>query len=91
MNAIWRRISAEPAVVTGAIVAMVNVVAAFRAWTPTPEQLAAINGALAAVFAVLIRATVTPTRGTPVRVRRMRPRRRPAPATQREVSTGEPG
>jgi hypothetical protein len=30
MNGVWRRISSEPAVVTGAVVASVNVVAAFR-------------------------------------------------------------
>ena len=89
MNRIWRRISAEPALVTGAIVATINVVAAFRAWTPTPEQLAAINSALAAVFALLIRATVMPARGTPVR--RTRPRQRPAPAPRAGVGTGEPG
>ena len=91
MNAIWRRISAEPALITGSIVATINVVAAFRAWTPTPDQLAAINSALAAVFALLIRATVMPTRRTPVRRRRTRPRQRPAPAQRAGVSTGEPG
>jgi hypothetical protein len=91
MNAIWRRISAEPALVTGATVAMVNVVAAFRVWTPTPGQLAAINSALATVFALLIRATVKPQHGTPVRRRRSRPGRPPATAPQPGVSTAEPG
>jgi hypothetical protein len=91
MKAIWRRISAEPALVTGATVALINVVAAFRAWTPTPEQLAAINSALAAVFALLIRTAVSPRRGTPVRRRQGGPRRRPAPAPQPHVGTGEPG
>jgi hypothetical protein len=90
MNAIWRRVSAEPAVATGAVVAIINVVAAFRAWTPTPEQLAAINSVLAAAFALLIRATVDPRHGTPVR-RRSRARGRPGPAPQRGVSAGEPG
>lgn len=88
MNAIWRRVSAEPALATGAIVAMVNVVAAFRAWTPTPEQLAAINSALAAAFALLIRATVEPKHGTPVRRRQARSRPRSAPASQPGVSAG---
>jgi hypothetical protein len=88
MNAIWRRVSAEPALATGAIVAMVNVAAAFRAWTPTPEQLAAINSALVAVFALLIRATVEPKHGTPVRRRQARSRRQPAPAAQPGVSAG---
>jgi hypothetical protein len=72
MNGIWQRISAEPAVMTGAIMATVNVVAAFRVWTPTPEQLAAINSALAAIFALLVRATVVHRHGTPVRLRRTR-------------------
>jgi hypothetical protein len=90
MNAVWRRLSAEPALVTGAIVATVNVVAAFRVWTPAPEQLAAVNSALAAVFALLIRATVKPQHGTPRR-RRTRPRRKHAPVPHPEVSTGEPG
>lgn len=74
MRGIWQRISAEPAVVTGAVVASVNVVAAFRVWTPTPEQLAAINSALAASFALLVRATVWHKHGTPVRARRRQPR-----------------
>ena len=38
MNGIWQKISAEPAVVTGVVVASVNVVAAFRVWAPTPES-----------------------------------------------------
>ena len=74
MKGVWRRISAEPAVVTGVVVAGINVVAAFRVWTPTPEQLAAINSALAAIFALLIRATVDHRYGTPVQLRRARPR-----------------
>ena len=74
MNGIWRRISAEPAVVTGAVVASINVLAAFGMWTPTPEQLAAINSALAAIFALLVRATVDHKHGAPVQLRRARPR-----------------
>jgi hypothetical protein len=74
MSGIWQRISAEPAVITGAVVASVNVVAAFRVWMPTPEQLAAINSALAAIFALLVRAVVEPRHGTPVRLPRARPR-----------------
>ena len=89
MKAVWRRVSAEPALATGAIVAMVNVTAAFRAWTPTPEQLAAINSALAAVFALLIRATVAPRR-TPVRRRRARARARRGPDPQPDVLPGPP-
>ena len=67
MKGAWQRISAEPAVATGAIVASINVVAAFGVWMPTPEQLAAINSALAAIFALLVRATVHHKHGTPVR------------------------
>jgi hypothetical protein len=79
MNRIWQRISAEPAIATGAVVASVNVVAAFRVWMPTPEQLAAINSALAAIFALLVRATVEHKHGTPVRLRRARPRQKRVP------------
>ena len=43
MKEAWQRISAEPAVATGVVVASINVVAAFGAWTPTPEQLAAVT------------------------------------------------
>jgi hypothetical protein len=81
MNGIWRRISAEPAVVTGAVVASINVLAAFGMWTPTPEQLAAINSALAAIFALLVRATVDHKHGTPVQLRRARPRQARKPAS----------
>lgn len=74
MKGVWRRISAEPAVVTGAVVASINVVAAFGAWAPTPEQLASVNSALVAIFALLVRATADPRHGTPVKLRRVRPR-----------------
>ena len=83
MNRIWQRISAEPAVVTGAVVASVNMIAVFRVWPTTPEQLAAINGALAALFALLIRATVEHKHGTPVRLRRARPGQAHKPAPSR--------
>jgi hypothetical protein len=82
MKGIWQRISAEPAIATGAVVASVNVIAAFRVWMPTPEQLAAINSALAAIFALLVRATVEHKHGTPVRVRRARPNQERAPQPQ---------
>jgi hypothetical protein len=82
MQKAWRRISAEPAVATGAVVAGINVVAAFGAWTPTPEQLAAVNSALAAIFSLLVRATVDHKHGTPVQLRRpARPRRARNPAS----------
>jgi len=91
MNRIWQRISAEPAIATGAVVASVNVVAAFRAWTPTPEQLASLNSALAAIFALLVRATVEHKHGTPVRRRRPRPRQTLEPAPQPRGTMNEPG
>jgi hypothetical protein len=80
MNGIWKRVRGEPAVVTGTIMAVVNVVAAFRIWTPTPEQLASINSALAAFFALIVRASVEPKRGTPMRLPRVRSNREPQPA-----------
>jgi hypothetical protein len=82
MKGVWQRISAEPAVVTGAVVASINVVAAFGAWTPTPEQLAAVNSALAAIFALLVRATVDHRHGTPAQLRRARPRQTRKPASE---------
>jgi hypothetical protein len=82
MKGAWQRISAEPAVVTGAIVASINVVAAFGAWMPTPGQLAAINSALAAIFALLVRATVHHKHGTPVRLRRARSHQGRKPASR---------
>jgi hypothetical protein len=90
MNTVWRRISAEPAVVTGAVVASINVVATFRVWTPTPEQLAAINTALAAIFALLIRATVDHKYGTPVQLRRARPRKAQKSASHPPATMNEP-
>jgi hypothetical protein len=81
MKDVWQRISAEPAIATGAVVASINVVAALGAWTPTPEQLAAVNSALAAIFALLVRATVDHKHGTPVRLRRARPRQARKPAS----------
>jgi hypothetical protein len=86
MKGAWQRISAEPAVVTGAVVSSINVVAAFGAWMPTPEQLAAINTALAAIFALLVRATVHHKHGTPVQLHRARSRQARKPAsTPRET------
>jgi hypothetical protein len=88
MKVIWQRISAEPAVATGAVMASVNVVAAFRVWTPTPEQLAAMNSALAAICALLVRATVDHRHGTPVRLGRARPRRQRAASDPGPAGTG---
>jgi hypothetical protein len=80
MKEVWHRISAEPAVATGAVVASMNAVAAFGAWAPTPMQLAAVNSALVAIFALLTRATVHHKYGTPVKLRRARPRQAHKPA-----------
>ena len=65
----------------GAVVASINVVAAFGVWMPTPEQLAAINTALAAIFALLVRATVNHKHGTPVQLPRARSRRARKPTS----------
>jgi hypothetical protein len=81
MKEVWQRISAEPAVATGAVVASINAVAAFGAWAPTPMQLAAVNSALVAIFALLTRATVHHKYGTPVQLRRPRPRQARKPAS----------
>ena len=91
MKGIWQKISAEPAVVTGAVVACINVIAAFRVWAPTPEQLAAINTALAAIFALVVRATVEPRHGAAVRVRRARPRQPRKQAARPGATMNEPG
>jgi hypothetical protein len=80
MKEVWHRISAEPAVATGAVVASMNAVAAFGAWAPTPMQLASVNSALVAIFALLTRATVHHKYGTPVKLRRPRPGPRPRQA-----------
>jgi hypothetical protein len=80
MKEVWQKISAEPAVATGAVVASMNAVAAFGAWAPTPMQLAAVNSALVAIFALLTRATVHHKYGTPVKLRRSRPRQARKPA-----------
>ncbi len=90
MKAIWQKISAEPAVVTGVVVASLNAVAAFRVWTPTPEQLGAMNGLLAASFALLVRATVDHKHGTPVRLRRAGPLPARKPAPQPRETMNEP-
>jgi hypothetical protein len=90
MNRVWQRISAEPAVATGAVVAFLNAVAAFRVWTPAPEQLAAVNSMLVAFFALVVRATVDHRHGTPVRLSRPRPRRGHEPPPRPREPIGEP-
>lgn len=55
MSNLWGR---EPALVAGAVMAVVNLAAAFG-FDVTGEQLAAINTAVVAVLAVLVRQTVT--------------------------------
>lgn len=91
MKGIWQMISAEPAVVTGAVMASVNVIAAFHVWVPTPEQLAAMNSALAAAFALVVRAVVEPRHGRPVRVRQARPRQPQKRVAQPGATMDQPG
>ena len=49
----------EPALIVGAIAALLNVVAGFIHGI-TPEQVAALNAAIVAVAAVITRGKVTP-------------------------------
>lgn len=79
MKKVWERLSAEPALLSGAVMAVVNLLALFGAVTLTADQLAGINAALMAVLAVIIRATVTPRHGEPFHLPAVRrPRSRPA-------------
>jgi hypothetical protein len=77
MNKFWQRVIAEPALASGAVVASINVIAAFEIWTPRPDQLAAINGLLVAISAIIVRTFVDHRHGVPLQGRR---RRQPAPA-----------
>jgi hypothetical protein len=57
---------------------------------PTPGQLAAINSALAAIFALLVRTTVHHKHGTPVQLRRARSRQARKPASQPRKPASQP-
>lgn len=53
--------SNEPVLIGGAVVAVLNVLVALSVFTLSVDQIALINVAIAAVFAVFIRSQVTPT------------------------------
>lgn len=99
----WIRIRDEPALLTGAIIAIVNVFAAAQVWQPTEQLLAAINTALAAVLALFMHGSMPPAKNNSIpdykRVRRPRSRARPEnnddlgpPGTiDKEVDCPDPG
>ena len=51
----------EPAIISGALVAVLNALVALSVITLTAEQISAINIALVAVLAIFVRQSVTPT------------------------------
>lgn len=51
----------EPAIISGAAVAVLNALVALSVITLTAEQISAINVALVAVLAIFVRQSVTPT------------------------------
>lgn len=51
----------EPALAAGAVMAIVNMLVVFQVWPMSAEQLSAVNTAVAAVLAVLVRHAVRPT------------------------------
>lgn len=50
----------EPAVIAGAVTAVLNALVLLGVFTLTTEQLAGVNAALAAVLALCVRSAVTP-------------------------------
>ena len=60
MKALWARIQAEPALVSGAVIAICNALVAFGVWNPTQTQMGTLNVALAAVLAIFTRSQVQP-------------------------------
>lgn len=57
---LWDRISNEPVLLTGAITAIVNLLAAFSVVDVTEQQLGVINVAVVTVLALFTRSKVTP-------------------------------
>ncbi|MBS1836475.1 MAG: hypothetical protein JST64_02125 [Actinobacteria bacterium] len=53
-------VTQEPAVISGAIVAVINALVLFGAVTATPDQIAGANVAMIAVLSLLVRQSVTP-------------------------------
>lgn len=52
---LWERIQNEPALLSGAIIAIINVLMLFDVIVVTPDQINGINVALAAVLAIFTR------------------------------------
>lgn len=51
----------EPALISGALVAILNALVALSVISLTAEQISAINVALVAVLTIFVRQSVTPT------------------------------
>ena len=59
---IWQK---EPAAISAAIMAILNVVALSGLWNPSADLLAGINTALTLVLGLFVRQSVTPTVNLP--------------------------
>lgn len=57
MNSIFGR---EPVIIQTLVLAAINLAVVFNWVTVTPTQIAAINGAMAAVLGLIVRKVVTP-------------------------------
>jgi hypothetical protein len=58
----------EPALIAGAVDAIINLLIAFHVVAFSGDQIAQINIALAAIFAVLVRQAVTPMASPRLRI-----------------------
>lgn len=54
-------IRTEPALISGALVAVLNALVALSVISLTAEQISAVNVALVAVLTIFVRQSVTPT------------------------------
>lgn len=68
MKKAWERVNGEPALIGGAVMAVLNMLVVLNVWNLTEAQLGAINTALGSVLALVIRATVSPQHGKPLHV-----------------------
>jgi hypothetical protein len=55
------KVNVEPVAVSAAVVAVLNALVLLGVVSLTPDQVAAINAAVAAVLALIVRQRVTPT------------------------------
>jgi hypothetical protein len=58
---VGQSVQGEPAIAAGAVMAIVNLLVVFDLWNLSADQLSAVNTAVAAVLAYLVRRAVTPT------------------------------